>query len=177
LNTILQEEIFINDESSTVQSSAPDWIFSEGAVNDKDPTKIQEIITLRCDHLLSQINSSSLFNDMDKSSLSSTAVSDLQIAQLESFPRIWISLVKCILLLPEKDIKWRTIQSLQSILKTAHWFYSYGSPPFSAVPNGDLQSQENGENDRPVTASATAAPLMLWTEFMSLQKVPLSPAL
>jgi hypothetical protein len=59
-------------------------------------------------------------------------------------PRIWSSLVRSLLRLPEEEIKWKTVQSLQSILKQSLWFYSYGtlcsdslSPP---PPVGDSSS-------------------------------------
>lgn len=161
LETILQEEIFINDESSTLQSSTPDWIFSEESINDTDPSTLQEIVIRRCNHLHSEITSSSLFNDME-AILDTSKFSSLTLTQLQSFPKIWISLVKSTLMLPEKDINWRTIQSLQTILKSVYWFYSYGSPPSSSSLPHD-ENTSNGESNGNL--------LMPWDEFMSLQKV------
>ena len=161
LETILQEEIFINDESSTLQSSIPDWIFSEESINETDPSILQEIVTRRCNHLHSEITSSSLFHDME-TILDTSKFSSVTLTQLQSFPKIWISLVKCTLMLPEKDINWRTIQSLQTILKSVYWFYSYGSPSSSSsLPNDE--NTRNGE-------SSNGNLLMPWDEFMSLQK-------
>jgi hypothetical protein len=159
---------------------------------------LQEIITRRCDHLLSEIISTSVFNNKetifpnwpDSSACPS-------VSQLQSFPRIWISLVKCLLLLPELEIKWKTIQSLQTILKTVHWFYSYGSPPSTAAPapacdtlptdaaaiatamtssSLPLPNEEIQNNDE--KKETRSHPLLMpWDEFVNLQKVENHPCI
>jgi len=102
--------------SLSISSSynTPDWMFSH-PVNQLDVHTIQEILRIRCENLLSHSHSDTTATE---TTTTATSISFTMASQ------IWISLVKTLLQLPEPEVEWRTIQSLDSILKRFQWFYS-----------------------------------------------------
>lgn len=152
----LPKEENLQDTESTIQVS-PAWIFSD--ISEKDFIHLQDIITLRSDKLLSDIKSLSLFNtstSIDNSSFSLKQLTPSSITQLISFPKIWMALFTCVIQLPEANIEWRTIQSLQSVLRKAQWFYFYG-----------LYTSQSTNT----SAENISSYLIDWNDFVKLQMV------
>lgn len=132
-----------------------EWIFSD--IIGQDLIHLQDVITLRTDKLLTDVKSTSIFIDESHLTLSTQQFNATLRAQVSSFPKIWMALFKCVLMLPEKNIEWRTIQSLKSVLHKAHYFYFFGLYTFHSN-----QSENNSSSS-----------LISWNEFVELQMVML----